>query len=137
MVKGMLQYTKECTTAPSLINAPFLANEVGIETTIDEKVRRILHDVGNMRIFVERSMFSPQIRNICISPLVLMTVQLRMSRNDLADKTDRSSTYTCMLGKRKIYSVFGRTTLAHVPPMKSGFRLPQGGKESRRAKGKI
>lgn len=38
VMKGLLQYTKECTTAPSLINAPFLAKEIGIETSIDEKV---------------------------------------------------------------------------------------------------
>ena len=36
-MKGLLQYTKECKTVPSLINAPFLSKEVGIETTIDDK----------------------------------------------------------------------------------------------------
>lgn len=42
VIKGMLQYTPECTTAPSLINAPFLAKEIGMETTIDEKIHSIL-----------------------------------------------------------------------------------------------
>ena len=37
VMKGLLQYTKECKTAPSLINAPFLAKEMGIETSIDDK----------------------------------------------------------------------------------------------------
>lgn len=37
VMKGLLQYTKDCKTVPSLINAPFLAKEMGIETTIDDK----------------------------------------------------------------------------------------------------
>ncbi len=37
VMKGLLQYTKECKTAPSLINSPFLSKEMGIETSIDDK----------------------------------------------------------------------------------------------------
>lgn len=39
VMKGLLQHTKECKTVPSLINAPFLSQELGIETVIDDKVR--------------------------------------------------------------------------------------------------
>eukprot|EP00904_Undaria_pinnatifida_P000327 jgi/Undpi1/10295/HiC_scaffold_28.g12747.m1 len=42
VMKGLLQYTKECKTVPSLINAPFLSKEVGIETTIDDKIHAVL-----------------------------------------------------------------------------------------------
>lgn len=38
VLKGLLQYTEGCKTAPSLINSPFLSKEMGIETTIDDKV---------------------------------------------------------------------------------------------------
>ncbi|CAN0026723.1 unnamed protein product [Scytosiphon promiscuus] len=37
VMKGLLQYTKGCKTAPSLINSPFLSKEMGIETSIDDK----------------------------------------------------------------------------------------------------
>lgn len=38
VMKGLLHHTKECKTLPSLINAPFLSGEMGIETFIDDKV---------------------------------------------------------------------------------------------------
>lgn len=38
VMKGLLQHTRECKTVPSLINAPFLSQELGIETVIDDKV---------------------------------------------------------------------------------------------------
>ncbi|CBJ29093.1 D-3-phosphoglycerate dehydrogenase [Ectocarpus siliculosus] len=42
VMKGLLQYTKECKTAPSLINSPFLSKEMGIETSIDDKIHAVL-----------------------------------------------------------------------------------------------
>ncbi|CAM9348356.1 unnamed protein product, partial [Hapterophycus canaliculatus] len=42
VMKGLLQYTKECKTTPSLINSPFLSKEVGIETNIDDKIHAVL-----------------------------------------------------------------------------------------------
>ncbi|CAM9477755.1 unnamed protein product [Ascophyllum nodosum] len=37
VMKGLLQHTEQCKTVPSLINAPFLSQELGIETVIDDK----------------------------------------------------------------------------------------------------
>eukprot|EP00752_Nemacystus_decipiens_P004428 g4041.t2 len=42
VMKGLLRYTKECKTAPSLINSPFLSKEMGIETNIDDKIHAVL-----------------------------------------------------------------------------------------------
>ncbi|CAM9848841.1 unnamed protein product [Ectocarpus fasciculatus] len=42
VMKGLLQYTKECKTAPSLINSPFLSKEMGIDTSIDDKIHAVL-----------------------------------------------------------------------------------------------
>ncbi|CAM9382896.1 unnamed protein product [Choristocarpus tenellus] len=42
VLKGLLQHLPECKTSPSLINAPFLAKELGIETAIDDKIHAIL-----------------------------------------------------------------------------------------------
>lgn len=39
VLKGLLEHTRECGTQPSLISAPFLASELGIQTSIDDKVR--------------------------------------------------------------------------------------------------
>lgn len=41
VMKGLLQYTKDCKTVPSLINSPFLSKEMGIETNIDDKVSTV------------------------------------------------------------------------------------------------
>lgn len=41
VMKGLLQYTKECKTVPSLINSPFLSKEMGIETNIDDKASTV------------------------------------------------------------------------------------------------
>lgn len=46
VMKGLLQYTKECKTAPSLINSPFLSKEMGIETNIDDKASTVFSGRG-------------------------------------------------------------------------------------------
>jgi hypothetical protein len=45
VLKGLVAFVPGNTTVPSLINAPFLASELGIECTIDDKVHQSMVSV--------------------------------------------------------------------------------------------